>query len=337
MVATHGGRLNQAARDWGIPLEQWLDLSTGINPRPWPVPELPVEVWQRLPEDDDGLPALARRWAGAPASAGCLPVAGTQAAIQALPRLRTPGRIGVPEPAYVEHAEGWRAAGHEVVPFSAFPSDEALAGLDALVWINPNNPTGETVTANRLLAGHKRLVAHGGWLVVDEAFIDAEPAQTLVPETGREGLVVYRSLGKFFGLAGLRAGLVFGPGALCDQLGDMLGPWSVSHPARYLMQRALADTGWQKAAAERLRADSDRLAGMLRAAGLAPQGGTPLFMYCPHDKARRVADALAEQAVLVRVFESPPALRFGLPGPEAEWQHLENALAAMPGHQGGYR
>ncbi|PAU82339.1 threonine-phosphate decarboxylase [Halovibrio salipaludis] len=337
MVATHGGRLNQAARDWGIPLEQWLDLSTGINPRPWPVPELPVEVWQRLPEDDDGLPALARRWAGAPASAGCLPVAGTQAAIQALPRLRRPGRIGVPEPAYVEHAEGWRAAGHEVVPFSAFPSDEALAGLDALVWINPNNPTGETVTANRLLASHKRLVAHGGWLVVDEAFIDAEPAQTLVPETGREGLVVYRSLGKFFGLAGLRAGLVFGPGALCDQLGDMLGPWSVSHPARYLMQRALADTGWQKAAAERLRADSDRLAGMLRAAGLAPQGGTPLFMYCPHDNARRVADALAEQAVLVRVFESPPALRFGLPGPEAEWQHLENALAAMPGSQGGYR
>ena len=162
MVATHGGRLNQAARDWGIPLDQWLDLSTGINPRPWPVPEVPLQVWQRLPEDDDGLPAIARRWAGAPENAGCLPVAGTQAAIQALPRLRKPGRIGVPEPAYTEHAEGWRAAGHEVIPFSDLPSDDALAELDALIWINPNNPTGGTVTASRLLACHARLAEQAG-------------------------------------------------------------------------------------------------------------------------------------------------------------------------------
>ncbi|MGM0450218.1 MAG: threonine-phosphate decarboxylase CobD [Pseudomonadota bacterium] len=329
MVAAHGGRLNQAARDYGIPLEQWLDLSTGINPWPWPVPAIPTQVWQRLPEDDDGLPAIARRWAGAPESAGCLPVAGTQAAIQALPRLRKPGRIGVPEPAYTEHAEGWRAAGHDVVPFSSLPSEDELAGLDALVWINPNNPTGEAVTANRLLACHERLVAHGGWLVVDEAFIDAEPGQSLVPETGRPGLVVYRSLGKFFGLAGLRAGLVFGPSEVCEQLGEQLGPWAVSHPARYLMQRALADTEWQQATAESLRADSQRLAGILQEAGLTPKGGTALFMYCPHDHPQRVADILAQQAVLVRVFDAPPALRFGLPGPESEWRHLEEALASI--------
>ncbi|XOZ32192.1 threonine-phosphate decarboxylase CobD [Halomonadaceae bacterium KBTZ08] len=330
MVASHGGRLNEAARHWGIPLAQWLDLSTGINPWPWPVPELPTQVWQRLPEDDDGLAGLARHWAGAPETAGCLPVAGTQAAIQALPRLRAPGRIGVPEPAYAEHAEGWRAGGHEVVPFNALPSDEALAGLDALVWVNPNNPTGEALTASRLLACHERLARQGGWLVVDEAFIDAEPEQSLVPETGRSGLVVYRSLGKFFGLAGLRAGLVFGPGSLCDRLGDALGPWAVSHPARFLMRRALADTDWQQATADRLRVDSGRLASMLREAGLPPGGGTPLFMYCPHERPRQVAEALAEQAVLVRVFDTPPALRFGLPGPASEWQHLENALARLP-------
>ena len=337
MVATHGGRLNEAARQWGIPLDQWLDLSTGINPLPWPVPEVPPQVWQRLPEDDDGLPALARSWASAPEHAGCLPVAGTQAAIQALPRLRKPGRIGVPEPAYAEHAEGWRAAGHEVIPFDDLPTNDALAELDALVWINPNNPTGESVTASRLLACHAQLAEHGGWLVVDEAFIDAESGESLVPVTGRPGLVVYRSLGKFFGLAGLRAGLVFGPSERCEQLAEVLGPWAVSHPARYLMRRALADTEWQKATAERLRADSHRLAHMLRDAGLAPTGGTPLFVYCPHEAPRRVADALAEQAVLVRVFDAPTALRFGLPGTDAEWRHLEQALARIPLGWGAYR
>ena len=331
MAQGHGGRLNQAARDWGIPLEQWLDLSTGINPRPWPVPAVPLHVWQRLPEDDDGLEATARLWAGVPEAAGCLPVAGTQAAIQALPRMRSPGRIGIPAPAYSEHAEWWRAAGHEVVAFRQLPSDEQLAALDGLVWINPNNPTGERVSRTRLMECHEQLLKRGGWLVVDEAFMDAQPAETLLPETGLPGLVVYRSLGKFFGLAGLRAGLVFGPSELCSRLGEALGPWSVSHPARYLMQQALADTDWHGATATRLQEDSDRLVRLLGDAGLAPRGSTPLFVYCPQDHPRSVADALAEQAVLVRVFEDPPALRFGLPGTEAEWQHLERALTAIPG------
>ncbi|MYL26257.1 MULTISPECIES: threonine-phosphate decarboxylase CobD [Halomonadaceae] len=328
-MATHGGRLNQAVQQWGIPRGQWVDLSTGINPWPWPVPAVPAEVWQRLPEEDDGLPAQARHWAGAPPDAGCLPVAGTQAAIQALPRLRAPGRIGVPDPGYVEHAEGWRAAGHEVIPFTTLPSDEELAALDALVWINPNNPTGEPVMARDLVACHEQLAAHGGWLVVDEAFIDAEPTQTLVPETGREGLVVYRSMGKFFGLAGLRAGLVFGPGGLCGSLGELLGPWAVSHPARYLTQQALSDTAWQKAAASQLHHGHDRLVALLRSAGLAPRGSAPYFAYCPHDEPGRVAEALAAQAVLVRVFEAPPALRFGLPGAEPEWEQLARALQTL--------
>lgn len=330
MAQGHGGRLNQAARDWGIPREQWLDLSTGINPRPWPVPAVPSHVWQRLPEDDDGLTATARQWAGVPESTGCLPVAGTQAAIQALPRLRKPGRIGVPTPAYTEHAEWWRAAGHEVVPFTDLPSDEQIAGLDALVWINPNNPTGERVTRSRLMECRNKLAEHGGWLVVDEAFMDAEPTQTLLPETGHPGLIVYRSLGKFFGLAGLRAGLVFGPFELCRQLDETLGPWGISHPARYLMGHALADTDWQNASAARLKTDSDRLFRTLDEAGLAPRGRTPLFVYCPHDNPRSLADALAEQAVLVRVFDEPRAVRFGLPGTEAEWQHLERALQSIP-------
>jgi cobalamin biosynthetic protein CobC len=58
----HGGRLREAARRYGIPLDAWLDLSTGINPGPWPVPAIPVSAWARLPEDDDGLIDAARAY-----------------------------------------------------------------------------------------------------------------------------------------------------------------------------------------------------------------------------------------------------------------------------------
>lgn len=329
MEPAHGGRLNQAAREWGIAPEHWLDLSTGINPKPWPVPEIPVAVWQRLPEEDDGLENMARQWAGAPSHVGCLPVAGSQAAIQALPRLRRPGRIGVPRPAYSEHEQWWRDARHEVVPFTTLPQGDELAGLDALVWINPNNPTATLLSREELMACHRELAARDGWLVVDEAFMDADPTESLLPETGREGLVVLRSLGKFFGLAGLRAGLMFGPEALCNQLCTRLGPWAISHPARYLMARALEDVSWQRDAAERLQHQSRRLVGLLRESGVEPAGSTSLFVYCPHRAAQAIADKLASQAVLVRRFEEPAALRFGLPGSEAQWQQLEQALSKL--------
>ncbi len=81
MMLEHGGRLNAAIKRWGIPRQQWLDLSTGINPVSWPVPEIPARLWQRLPEADDGLNEIIRHSYAAPASADCEPVSGSQAAL----------------------------------------------------------------------------------------------------------------------------------------------------------------------------------------------------------------------------------------------------------------
>ncbi|SFR80490.1 L-threonine O-3-phosphate decarboxylase [Marinobacter daqiaonensis] len=328
----HGGRLIEAARRWGIPPDHWLDLSTGINRKGWKVPPLPPHVWQHLPEEDDGLDQVLREWGGAPGSAGCLPVPGTQAAIQALPLLRSPCRVGVPRPGFSEHARCWALAGHEVVPVPL----EQLAGddgwldeLDVLVWINPNNPTGITVGRDRLLDWHARLVAKGGWLVVDEAFADGYGGISLVPMSSAPGLVVLRSLGKFFGLAGIRAGAVYGEAAITGALQSTLGPWALSHPARYLMARALKDKRWQSHTAERLQLDSERLDQCLRQAGLPPTAGTLLFRYLPHPNARLMAESLARQGVLVRYFETPSALRFGLPGDAFEWERLERTLGYM--------
>lgn len=324
----HGGRLREMAQRTGIPASEWLDLSTGINPNPWPVPPIPEALWHRLPEDDDELPDIARRWAGAPSVAGCVPVAGSQAAIQALPYLRGRSRVGVPMPGYREHAYRWHLAGHDVVPLAANDIDEALSTLDVLVVIQPNNPTGMVWPVATLLRWHQVLAARGGWLVVDEAFIDPlDSAVSMAPFTGCEGLVVLRSLGKFFGLAGVRAGLLYGSRALCMKFSEWQGPWAVSGAGQAIMKAALSDTPWQNAMRDRLREQVARLRAGLNERGLSVQGETLLSCYCPHVDAREIADQLVRQSVLVRFLEDDgiTSLRFGLPA-EHQWQRLFPAL-----------
>jgi len=341
MAPEHGGRLRAAARQWGLPAEQWLDLSTGINPRPWPRPPIPDAVWQRLPEDDDGLEQELREALALPAAAACVPVPGTQAAVQCLPRLPAMNSgangganggasvVAVPAPGYAEHGHCWRQAGHRVLALSVQAMEAQLDSLDVVVWIQPNNPTGQCLAPETLERWRTALASRGGWLLVDEAFVEPEPRWSMLPALGRPGLVVLRSLGKFFGLAGARGGLVLGPAALCGEVRQLLGPWAVAGPTRWLMARALADSTWQAGMREQLAADSRRLAAMLAGAGLSPAGMTGLFCYCPHPGAAAHRDALARQGILVRYFEQPAALRIGLPGPETQWRRLQAGLKAL--------
>ena len=319
----HGGRLIAAARRYGILLDDWLDLSTGINPLGWPVPPIPPELWARLPQEDDGLAEAACRYYGA---ARLLPVAGTQAAIQALPALRPPGRVGVAHPAYAEHAHAWRRAGHEVVVWAG---DSGLDGLDVLVLVHPNNPTGARFSAAQLLDWHARLAARGGWLVLDEAFLDATPEASLAPYCERRGLIVMRSLGKFFGLPGARVGFVVAASELLKALEEALGPWTVTGPSRWVARQALADEGWQAAERTRLAAAGERLARLLGEHGLTPSGGTALFQWLETPDAAAIHHGLARRGILTRRFDSPQSLRFGLPGVEANWKRLAQGLSEV--------
>lgn len=328
-MLAHGGGLRAAARQYGIPLGEWLDLSTGINPQGWPVPPLPAVAWRRLPEADDGLESAAAAYYG---TDQLLATAGSQAAIQALPWLRPKGRIGVLAPSYAEHAHAWRKAGHDVELLPAEALATAVAQLEVLVLVHPNNPTGARFPLEQLQDWRAALAARDGWLVVDEAFMDMTPAHSLAGHVGLPGLIVLRSLGKFFGLAGARLGFVLATTAVREGLQERLGPWSVNHPGRWAAAQALGDTAWQTQAREILERAGRRLADLLQRQGLSVAGGTALFQWVRlkhQEDAAFWQDALARRGVLVRRFDDPPSLRFGLPDTESAWRRLELALAGV--------
>ncbi|KKA09043.1 threonine-phosphate decarboxylase [Pseudomonas ogarae] len=319
----HGGRLRNAARQYGIAEADWLDLSSGLAPWPFEVPVIPLRAWARLPETDDGLEQAACDYYGA---LNVLPVAGSQMAIQLLPRLRRAGKVGVLSPCYAEHAEAWRRSGYIVREVLESEVDFFLDSLDVLVVVNPNNPTGLSLTPERLLDWHARLAQRGGWLVVDEAFMDVTPALSLAAHTHQVGLIVLRSFGKFFGLAGVRLGFVLAERRLLKLLAEQVGPWVVSGPTRVLGQACLLDTDAHARQRQRCEATSQHLALMLERHGFKPQGGCGLFQWLVTEHALGLHEFMAYRGILLRLFTNTSSLRFGLPADDSEFLRLEQAL-----------
>jgi cobalamin biosynthetic protein CobC len=317
----HGGNLRDAQRHYGG--ADWIDLSAGLNPVGYPAPPLPADAWHRLPEPDPALVDAACAWYGARA---LLPVAGTQAAIQALPRLRPPSRVTVAAPSYAEHAHHWAQHGHALRQIGYPMLDAAVGSSDVIVVCNPNNPTGELIPPALLLRWATELGARGGWLVVDEAFGDTARELSVAAYAGQPGLVVLRSVGKFFGLAGLRLGFVAAEAPLLAALADMLGPWTVSGPAQHVALAALRDTPWQQAAQVRLARDGMRLRGLLAAYGIQASG-TPLFHWWPEPRPEDFHEHMARHAIWVRLFrQAARGIRLGLPVRERDWDRIEHAL-----------
>ena len=319
MMLEHGGKLDEAVARYGRAREEWLDLSTGVNPLAYPAPVLPADIWHRLPEPSPALLDAACAYYGA---AQLLPVAGSQAAIGALPRLRDVSRVVIGAPAYAEHAERWRRARHEVIELPYTELEGALDTCDVMVVCNPNNPTGAAIGAEQLRAWAAKLAARGGWLVVDEAFADADPSKSVA--TDSPGLIVLRSVGKFFGLAGLRLGFVIAQSGLLDALRDEIGPWSVSAAAQIIGTAALKDVAWQRETRQRLRREGLRLQSLLAEYDIA-SSGCALFQWWNAPRAEAFADHMARRAILVRKFAGG-GIRLGLPLHEHDWLRLSRSL-----------
>jgi cobalamin biosynthetic protein CobC len=322
----HGGNLRQAAKLYSIPLKDWIDLSTGINPRPWRPPDIPSIVWQRLPETDDNLLPAAQHYYGCD---NLLPLAGSQAAIQALPYCRQHSRIGIVSPCYAEHAHWWGKADHRIVYIKPHEIDLFIPKIDVLLLANPNNPDATHYSVEQLLGWHQRLTKDNGWLIVDEAFIDSTAEKSLLPhcKTMPEGLIVLRSIGKFFGLAGIRLGFLAAEPKLLQRVAQRQGVWSVSHPARWLGQQALADQQWQTQTRDFLRQQSEKLQQLLEQSFQAFEiSKNHYFCYIQHPKAEQIKQHLAQQGIWTRTFKDPPAIRFGLPANNNELQRLKGSF-----------
>ena len=324
----HGGEVDAAAEHYGIPRDRWLDLSTGINPKPYPLPELALEYWHRLPDAslDIWLRESAANYYRVADPEQVVAAPGSQAIIQLLPRLLPKTRVAVVAPTYCEHVTCWLAAEHSVVEVRA--PEEAPEDAGVVVLANPNNPDGRLFNPERLLR-----LTEQRFLIVDEAFADVVPNISLATHAGRPNLIILRSFGKFFGLAGMRLGFALTSEGFAPRLRRALGPWAVSGPAAAIGAVALADDAWVRAARVRLMAAAGRLDGLLMRAGLRIAGGTSLFRLVEHVGAEELFDLLARSAILVRRFtERPQWLRFGTPRDDEGFERLSQALAAWRSH-----
>lgn len=317
----HGGGLEAAKQRFGAGGGSWLDLSTGINPVAWPGVDAVDIDWRRLPEQDAlaRLEAVAADFFGADPRHVCA-VPGTEIGLRIAGRM-IGGTARHVAPCYRTHGDMF--AGSEATTWSA-----AKDGDGALIVANPNNPDGRVLAAADLHALLERRSA-ADWTLVDEAFADALP-ETSVARHVRDDrrLIVFRSFGKFFGLAGVRLGFILGPQAFIASLRGLLGAWPVSAAAVAIGTAAYRDADWAKEARARLPTSAAALDAVLDRHGLAAKGDCPLFRLVETPDAHALFDRLALAAILTRPFaEQPGWLRFGLPPDAAALARLDAALA----------
>lgn len=327
-VTDHGGSLDRARALFPQAPLPWIDLSTGINPHSYPLFDLPATALSRLPEPARlrELTGIAAEVYGAPSADNVVAAPGTQILLPRVAALVKPGRAAVLGPTYAEHARAATLADHVVDEARDFA---ALYDADLAIVVNPNNPDGRIVEREMLLDLARHLRAKGGLLVVDEAFMDVGPQAERVDGDVEEGaLVVLRSFGKFFGLAGLRLGFAIAAAPIAKALEAGLGPWAVAGPALEYGIRALRDTAWQEAMQDRLQDAAARLDALLAGFSIPVSGGTSLFRFINMPDAKSLYLELGTQGIVLRNFIwDNSALRIGLPGSEDEWRRLEAALA----------
>ncbi len=340
MYFDHGGQLNAASKHFGIAPDQWIDLSTGISPWSWPVPKLPPSVWRRLPESDRRLEQAAAAYYGCQEEA-ISAVPGSQFAIGLLPQLFTKSRVAIPRWGYQEHRQAWLLHDHTTVDYSSFEELERLVEQGIVrfaIVINPNNPGTELWCQDRLLQLANRLRQREGLLIVDEAFVDAVEEQSLVSACPHSGLVVLRSFGKFFGLAGIRLGFICADARLISMTETNAHPWMVSTVAREVGEQALLDIKWQQQQRKRLWQMEQRWLPCLNELLPEFQWSSSVLFATGRGSAllcQTRYEQLAQNGILIRLFtqqEGLDGIRIGLPT-ELQFERFVDRVSGLQSFQ----
>lgn len=345
----HGGKLIHFAKKYQIAQSDWLDLSTGVSPFTYACQTIAMSAWNRLPENDDGLELAAENYYGCDQ---LLAIAGSQAGIMCLPEIinklhsvsgqkSNQGRVALPAIGYQEHQYAWqvKTPNWQRQFYQDQPSNSDIAQADVLVVINPNNPSGKLIDRTLLVSWQEKLAQRSAYLIVDEAFMDCYPEQSLLSYYHHnlpDNLIVLRSVGKFFGLAGARVGFLFASQVIREQANKMLGPWTISGPSRDIVKSALNDTVWQITMREKLRVSSQRLRQVLTQ--FFPEKmitGTDLFqrVSLANENANKLHQQLCKQGILTRLCDELDAIRFGLPKNNEEFYRLTKALQQCLSHE----
>ncbi|WP_281973511.1 threonine-phosphate decarboxylase [Ruegeria faecimaris] len=306
----HGGGLDGAMSVYGGKRNDWIDLSTGINPVPYEVAGLTPSDWTELPDHGafERLTDAARSFWSVPEGAEILPAPGASALIARIPALAATGRVQITTPTYNEHAAAFAAQGWTL---------QNSGPVEARVIVHPNNPDGRIWSVGDVDAP---------LTIIDESFCDVTPDASLIHLAHRPGVIVLKSFGKFWGLAGVRLGFAIARPDLIARLNDLTGPWAVSGPALRIGEQALRDTAWADETRLLLAADAARMDRMVTQKGAQLIGGTSLFRLYQVDDASAWQDRLARAHIWSRVFPySQTYLRLGLP-PADGWARLEAAL-----------
>lgn len=330
----HGGNKNEAARAYGIEPAEMIDLSTGISPNPYPLSlsQLDLSDLIELPQEDKAasLKNIMRKAWSVPDSAEIALASGSGALISLIPHIHKGDmrQVYCPEPAYSEHPMAWQRAGFRMIPYEAGTIPEIyLNKTAAIIAVQPGNPMGHCASPDAWLELMEKAAAHKVMIIMDEAFIDLMPEQSLVPYLGRKGLIVIRSFGKFYGLAGVRLGAAIGHPDDITALEDLLGPWPVSAMAVQFAAEAMSDHGWADDQRDWCATQMASLKKELMARGITIIGGTDLYVLIEIEDAKTLQDKLARAGFWTRIFEHYPNwMRLGLARDDAATTRFLKAL-----------
>ena len=322
----HGGNLLAVSEQYKVDINNWIDLSTGLNPNAFPVSVIPLEIFSALPYDNPQFIEAAIHYYG---QANLLPLNGTQEAIQDLPNILAPHPVLLPEVGYQEHIHGWGLRGNDISLYPSWDMNAAIEVIDSwidknpqghVVVINPNNPTG-LVFPIEMLQKWASKMAQGSYLIVDEAFMDLTPERSLLCHELNDRIIVLRSFGKFFGLAGLRLGFAFGHDTILKALKHRQGLWAVNGPAKYIASQAFENDAWQikaRAQIHTLAENNQRLFKRLfDELNVIRKSTQELFSsyWLPTVQAHGLYDFFCQQGILLRfikVSETQTIIRIGL-------------------------
>ncbi len=259
----HGGQLRQIADRFGIPLAELLDFSANINPEG---PPAAVLSCLRLSLDTPSIIAnypdldemdLRRSLAG---YAGVRPenvavANGFVPLLDATLRSLPVRRCLVPVPAFVEYRRTLERSRVEMIPhilaadsdFGCKAADLFSKPCDAILLANPQNPSGVLSSRETLLRITEEAAERNIYVLLDEAFIDYSPEATFAREIDRfPNFIVFRSVTKFFGIAGLRVAYATANRELCRQVQDGIAPWSVTSLASLAAGLAVQDEAYAR-------------------------------------------------------------------------------------------